>query len=193
MTTGFLVQGRPVPPGSWDDYVTEVAKAAKRPRPRERYTIENLKRDPATLHPPRNQCTGTAARTGQRCKQWAVKGTDKCHLHGGARLNPRSKAAVKAYRRGEHVEYRARREAREELKGMKRKDVAEVTEVLKGMLVSRYPDRAVVAPGVRALNTDDGGKSWRRWLGMAQKWADMAEASVPQPLIKAGFVDWEPL
>lgn len=30
------------------------------------------------------KCTGTSKRTGKKCRDWAMKGKDKCYHHGGA-------------------------------------------------------------------------------------------------------------
>jgi hypothetical protein len=36
---------------------------------------------------PHRQCTAKSKRSGQRCKAWAVRGKDVCHIHGGKTPN----------------------------------------------------------------------------------------------------------
>lgn len=61
---------------------------------------ENVQSVPFALHPPAQdrRCTARSKRSGQQCRNWALRGKSKCRFHGGKSRGPTTEAGKEASR-----------------------------------------------------------------------------------------------
>ena len=156
--------------GSWEEFAEKVSKAKPRKkRNMSEAQLANLWHDPPHNPPPEErQCQAVTRRLGRRCKQWAVRGAKRCHLHGGLREVPTHPATIRAYQKGLVDAETAKRAARDWLSNnVSQRDRQELVETLRHNDIRCDP--VTMKQGWDAMVIDDGGRAWRRFLATAPK------------------------
>lgn len=122
--------------------------------------------------PKGRQCSFTH-KTGKRCGCWAMRGARYCWKHGGLLDVPNHPSAVKAL---PYIEAeQAHRAAQQEI----RKHDPHTVELIRQSIIAKGYTTAQpgdIIEGVKAYNTDDNGRAYRRWLGQLTKPADQQRA-----------------
>ena len=164
---------RPRDPQSWNKFVEAVKAAAGRPghmpsevslaniRARQgRESIVRIWEGP----PAQRRCAARAKMTGKQCGKWALKGSDRCHWHGGIRDVPGHRAARRALGSGGLDDITRHKAAwRQAWRDPETKPhVREVSQIMLDEGVQREGWR--VLEGCQARAAQDAGKSWRRWM-----------------------------
>lgn len=103
-------------------------------------------------------------RKGQQCSNWAMRGATRCHKHGGYREAPEHPATARRLADVEHmVQSRAARLSLADADPYARK---QVETVLRGAALPLHA--TIILEGITALEQDDGGRAFRRWVQHAQ-------------------------
>lgn len=165
--------GRSVTSGStWAEFVERVAAAAKPKsnRPGNTATLSHAG-DASSLWgepiPADRRCTFTHRKgdnAGKRCGNWAMKGAKRCRAHGGYRQNPEHPATAR--RLADVLAVDLTRKARATLRDADPRARSAVEQALTEIQIPRRPE--TVLQGIEALQADDGGRAWRRFLQQAK-------------------------
>ena len=158
-------------PTSWPKFVRLVAAAAAKARkPRTKanrqvqaqldnlrpdYTGERLKVKPS------RQCT-FIKKDGSRCRNWNLRGAQRCRNHGGYRQNPAHPGTVALYRSGYIQFLTERRNAYKQLA----RDVSPNAKQQAIMMLRKSNTRLTAQralEGAKAFECNDNGIAWRRW------------------------------
>jgi len=149
---------------SWEEHKERAQKAARRTR-QGSCTVANLKTDQPDLWPvhPGRQCLFVGKVLGRQCKNWAVKGAKRCHVHGGLREAPDHPANGRAWLKGQITDHDMSRAAFEH--NNKHPKVKETVKLLREIGIVAKPPTLKAA--LDALDQDDNGKAWRRFVKSA--------------------------
>lgn len=152
---------------NWDEFTARVIEAASKtrgnpdPSGNRKLTKVSLYKKPT----PDKQCDFTSSKTGKRCGNWAMKGAQRCNVHGGYRQNPEHPGTVK--RLGDILNTVTERRASKAIYHTNPKTRAYVEQSLRGEALPLTP--TVVKEGIHAYEKDDNGRAYRRWLANAIK------------------------
>lgn len=151
------------------------AAAAKRGKPKTgKGNPQNLKKgDTSPLWaqpiPDKRQCdhiysdsarNREKGRAGKRCASWAMHGASRCRAHGGYRQNPEHPATI---RRLADIEMmHAAAQARIAIARADPHTAQHVKTSIESRGLPLSPQ--TIADGINALERDDNGKAWRRYL-----------------------------
>lgn len=110
-------------------------------------------------------------KAGQRCGAWAMRGGTRCARHGGYREQPGHKATIR--RLGIIQAQHARSLANKQLRRSPPKIRQQVETTLEHEGLPLSP--VTILQGIDALQTDDNGKAWRRFIAHAKAAAPTQE------------------
>lgn len=162
---------------TFEQYVAEVAEAARRCPPRKKYTT--TPKQMANLVPgmggrnvpkPHQRCTFVSARTGKHCKNWRMRGSYRCRCHGGYRQNPRHKGTIRLYTQGYLTDALQTKQSADAIKEQIPHQIRQqVTQHIKDRYTragyrGRRPTAENILLAARALIDDPTGKAYRRAL-----------------------------
>lgn len=156
---------------TWAEFVDRVAAQARRSGSR-RGNADNMTNagNIDTLWgqpiPKDRQCAFTWSKgdkMGKRCGNWAMKGATRCRAHGGYRQNPDHPATAR--RLNDILTLDAHKRAVNELRSAPHDARRAVEEALQAVQVPLRP--VTVLQGIEALQMDDGGRAWRRFIRQA--------------------------
>ena len=163
-----LGTGRKIRKGAlpWNDFVQAVGDAAgTAQRGNPAGGTQNLRcGDPADLWPAKRQCVFVKA-DGVRCGCWPMRGARHCGKHGGYREVPAHPGTLRLYRSGAITAHDIEKRATHDLTAYSQQDRQAVKQAIRETSAQRRsPAPSLILAGIKALHTDDNGKSWRRWI-----------------------------
>ena len=150
----------------WNDFVKAVGEAAgTAQRGNPAGVTQNLRcGDPADLWPAKRQCAFVKA-DGTRCGCWPMRGARHCGKHGGYREVPAHPGTLRLYRSGAITAHDIEKRATHDLTAYSQQDRQAVKQAIRETSAQRRsPAPSLILAGIKALHTDDNGKSWRRWI-----------------------------
>lgn len=116
-------------------------------------------------------------RKGQQCKAWAMRGATRCPRHGGYREVPEHPATVRRLADVEHmVQSRAARLSLADADPHARQ---QVESVLRGAALPLHA--TMIIEGIEALEQEDGGRAYRRWVQHAKATAPAKDRRAKKP------------
>jgi hypothetical protein len=129
--------------------------------------------------PPDRQCQHVSTK-GKRCRRWALCGASRCWDHGGILDNPHHPSAPKAIPALLRLE--ARKEAKRALPSYSPQTIAQVEQALRAKGEALSPQS--IREGCAALEANDAGKAWRRWLTSLTRPTDEQRARRPREITR---------
>lgn len=167
--------------GKFADFVKKVeAAAAAKPAKIKRTNTHRLKNagNPAGLWdkpiPDDKRCEfvwSKGPKKGERCRRWAMKGGTRCVSHGGYREQPDHPATIR--RLGMIQAQGARALANKQLRQAPHKLRHTVEEALRAEGLPLAPE--TILQGIEAIEQDDAGRAWRRFIKAARLSAPTGE------------------
>lgn len=174
----IIKDGLNVETDTFAEFVQKVEAAAAKPRPNRPGAAHQLQKNSEGefLWPvrPDRQCHFVHTKgdkAGQRCGAWAMRGGTRCARHGGYREQPGHKATIR--RLGIIQAQHARSLANKQLRRSPPKIRQQVETTLEHEGLPLSP--VTILQGIDALQTDDNGKAWRRFIAHAKAAAPTQE------------------
>lgn len=167
----IIKDGEHIEADTFPEFVRKVEAAAAKPRKGGTGNRDNLMKrtDGEHFWPIREdrRCAFTHTKgdkAGKRCGAWAMRGGTRCARHGGYRECPEHPATIR--RLGIIQHQHAQSLARKQVRRAPHKIRQQVETALQHQGLPLSP--VTVLQGIDALQMDDAGKAWRRFIEHAK-------------------------